>query len=156
VICFQAKHREAFCSKADYEGGFDPHGSPVARKTLLTFSSRNLFMNTKSILIATLFAATSSFAFAADVVTAPGADADASVQIAQATPSQMPARTMSARVAKSAAGKDCFVGYSEASSSTVCPTADSRTRAEVRAETLKWVSERRNQASDSIYFGSAQ
>ncbi len=114
-------------------------------------------MNTKSILIATLVAAASSFAFAAEPANpVTSTSADAPVQIAQATPSQMPGRTMNARSAKPAAGKDCVMGYSEAASSTVCPAADSRTRAEVRAETLKWMSERRGQSTDSIYFGSAQ
>jgi hypothetical protein len=114
-------------------------------------------MNTKSLLIATVFAVTSSFAFAADVVTAaPTSDVDAPVQIAQATPPQMSSRATNARNAKPAAGKECFVGYGEASLSNVCPTAHSLTRAEVRAETLKWVNERRNQAPDSIYFGGTQ
>jgi hypothetical protein len=113
-------------------------------------------MNTKSIFIATLFAASSSFAFAAEPATTANTNADAPVQIAQAAPSQMPGRAMSARTAKPAAGKDCFVGYSEASSSTVCPSADSRTRAEVRTETLQWLATRGNRNSDSIYFGSAQ
>jgi hypothetical protein len=131
--------------------------NPAREKTLFNLLLKEPIMNTKSLFIATLFAASSSFAFAADaVITAPNTNVDAPLQIAQATPSQMPGRTMSARTAKPAAGKDCFVGYSEASSSTVCPSADSRTRAEVRAETLKWMSERRNQASDSIYFGSGQ
>ena len=104
-----------------------------------------------------MFAAISSAAFATDVATkAPNIATDAPVQIAQASPSQMPGRTMNARSAKPAAGKDCVMGYSEAASSTVCPAADSRTRAEVRAETLKWMSERRGQSTDSIYFGSAQ
>ncbi len=114
-------------------------------------------MNTKSILIATVFAAISSAAFAADVVAqAPNAATDAPVQIAQATSPGMTGRTMNARSGKPAAGKDCVMGYSEAASSTVCPAPDSRSRAEVRAETVKWLSERRNQSVDSIYFGGAQ
>jgi hypothetical protein len=131
--------------------------APSREKTLFNLLLKEPIMNTKSIFIATLFAASSSFAFAAEPASAAAnTNADAPVQIAQAAPSQMPGRTMGTRTAKPAAGKDCFVGYSEASSSTVCPSADSRTRAEVRTETLQWLATRGNRNSDSIYFGSAQ
>jgi hypothetical protein len=117
-------------------------------------------MNTKHLLVATLFTALSGAAFAGEMVAAaPNADLNSSVQLAQASPEAMPGakRGMTSRNAARVVTNDCFVGYSEAASSTVCPAPSTRTRAEVRAETLQWLASSRSaRNTDSIYFGSAQ
>ncbi|TAG05981.1 MAG: hypothetical protein EAZ43_00345 [Betaproteobacteria bacterium] len=112
-------------------------------------------MNTKQILIATIFAATSVGAFASDMdASATSASNTASVQVAQANNSPVLHRIMG--TSGVATLSNCAIGYSEAATATMCFAPDTRTRAEVRAETLKWVATRNQRGGDSYYVGGAQ
>jgi hypothetical protein len=115
-----------------------------------------LIMNTKSVLIATLLAAVSSVAFAADVTNvAPVAAQAETVQLAQANTG---ARNMapSARAGSNAVSANCANTYNEATSMIVCNNHDGRTRAQVREETRAWLNSAEGKASRSVYFGGAQ
>ncbi len=111
-------------------------------------------MNTKQVIIASMFAAASFGAHASDIDAAAFASAGTvSVQAAQANTSPVVSRLLSGAAASTLS--NCVIGYSEAASSTICPAPDSRTRAEVRAETAKWAATRA-QRFDATYSGGAQ
>jgi hypothetical protein len=112
-------------------------------------------MNTKSILIATLLAAASSVAFAADVTN--GAPVTAQVETAQLAQANTGVRSMgpSARAGSNAMTASCANTYNEATSMIVCSSNDGRTRAQVREETRAWVNSAEGKASRAIYFGGA-
>ncbi len=113
-------------------------------------------MNTKSILIATLLAAASSVAFAADVTpVAPATNNTESVQLAQAN-TGMRNIAPSSRAGSNAMTASCANTYNEATSMVVCANADSRTRAQVREETRAWLNSPEGKASRATYIGSAQ
>jgi hypothetical protein len=114
-----------------------------------------LIMNTKSILIATLLAAASSVAFAADVTpVAPAAEKAEAIQLAQAN-TGMRNVAPSARAGSNAVTASCANTYNEATSMIVCSNADGRTREQVREETRAWLNSPEGKASRAAYFGGA-
>jgi hypothetical protein len=113
-------------------------------------------MNTKSFFIATLLAAASSAAFAADVTPTASAAANAeAVQLAQAN-TGMRNVAPSARAGSNAMTTSCSNTYNEATSMIVCANADSRSRAQVREETRAWLKSPEGKASRALYVGGAQ
>jgi len=102
-------------------------------------------MNTKSVLIATLFAAAAGSAFASDYTATAG---NPEVQIAQST-----ARS-SVRASVAAAAR--VTPRSDEVAVTPSGKADPRSRAEVRAETAAYNASGEARAARLFYVGGAQ
>ena len=100
-------------------------------------------MNTKNVLIATVFAVAASSAFAADYVATAG---NPEMQIAQAT-TQAPVRT-STKASAVVSGNDA--------APVVYANTDKRSRSEVRAETRAWENSAEGRDARVYYFGGAQ
>jgi hypothetical protein len=111
-------------------------------------------MNTKYVLIASLFAAASSAAFAADVApVAPTAVKTEAVQVAQAN-TGMRNIAPSMRAGSNAVTGSCPSAYNEATSMIVCSNADGRSRAQVREETRAWLNSAEGKAARSQMLGA--
>ncbi len=115
-------------------------------------------MNTKSVLIATLFAAATSVAFAADVTpaadAAPAAQNAEAVQVAQAN-TRMRNIAPTARAGSNAASASCASTYNDATSMIVCSSGnDGRTRAQVREETRAWLNSPEGRAARAQTVGA--
>jgi len=104
-------------------------------------------MNTKSVLIATLFAAAAGSVFASDYTATAG---NPEVQIAQSS-------VRAAVVARSnAATASANALRSDESYGTPVGKADGRTRAEVRAQTAAYNASGEARAARQLYVGGAQ
>jgi hypothetical protein len=115
-------------------------------------------MNSKHFLIATLFAAASAGAFAADEASSRAVNANAvvaseEIQLAQAS---VAARGMTSRTGTVAAParSSCPSTFFEISATLACMPTVTRSRAEVRAETLDWLAKSGNRVN-SQYAGTA-
>ncbi len=99
-------------------------------------------MNTKNVLIATLFAVATGSAFAADYVAAAG---NPDLQIGQGT-----TRTQ----VRSTIGSAAVSGNDAAP--VVYANSDTRSRSDVRAETRAWQNSAAGRDARTFYFGGAQ
>jgi copper(I)-binding protein len=108
-------------------------------------------MNTKSVLIATLLAAASSVAFAAEV--SPAAQKTEAAQVAQGN-TGMRNVAPTARAGSNAATASCANTYNDATSMIVCTSNDGRTREQVREETRAWLNSPEGRAARAQTLGA--